>query len=63
MVKAHVRRYASRRGSRDAKPVDLVRTDDCGPFPVPSIGGSRYFVVFRGRFDSVRIDLCDAVEV
>ena len=32
--------------TRSAKVLDLVHTDVCGPFPVPSIGGSRYFVSF-----------------
>ena len=33
-------------GARANDVLDLVHTDVCGPFPVPSIGGSRYFVSF-----------------
>ena len=33
-------------GSRSSKILDLVHTDVCGPFPVESLGGSRYFLSF-----------------
>lgn len=32
--------------SRASKPLELVHTDLCGPFEVPSLAGSRYFVSF-----------------
>ena len=40
-------------GTRAKNVLDLVHTDVCGPFPVPSIGGSLYFVTFiddRSRY-------------
>jgi len=33
-------------GARAEDILELVHTDVCGPFPVPSIGGSNYFVSF-----------------
>ena len=40
-------------GARAVNILDLVHTDVCGPFPVPSLGNSLYFVSFvddRSRF-------------
>ena len=40
-------------GARATNILDLVHTDVCGPFPVPSLGNSLYFVSFvddRSRF-------------
>lgn len=39
--------------SSTAKPMQLVHTDVCGPMPVQSIGGARYFVTLQDDYSGV----------
>jgi len=44
--------------TRASAPEDLVHTDLCGPLPVPSIGGSRYFSLFKDDSTGYRLVYC-----
>lgn len=38
--------------SQTASPLELVHSDECGPMPIASSSGLRYFVVFKDKFTS-----------
>ena len=35
---------------RRKKPLEIIHSDVCGPFNVPTIGGARYFVTFIDNY-------------
>jgi hypothetical protein len=43
---------------RSTAPGDLIHTDLCGPMSIPSIGGSRYFVLFKDDCSGFRVIEC-----
>lgn len=40
--------------SKTSKPCELIHADTCGPMEVPSVGGSRYFVIFKDDYSNYR---------
>lgn len=58
-VKAKMQQRMGRNNQieRSLNPFERVHADVCGPFPVPALGGSKYYVVFiddHSRFPEVR---------
>ena len=37
--------FPQRTATRASTPLELIHLDLCGPFPIPSLGGSQYFMV------------------
>ena len=48
--KQHRCPYPKSADYRASEPFELVHSDVCGPMPVPSFGGSRYFVTFIDNY-------------
>ena len=44
--------------SKTSRPLELLHTDLCGPLPVPSIGGSRYFVTVLDDYTNLSVVQC-----
>ena len=42
--------FPKKSNHRSSKVLDLIHSDVCGPFHVPSLGGSRYFVTFTDDY-------------
>ncbi|CAH2105332.1 unnamed protein product [Euphydryas editha] len=40
--------------SKTSRPCELIHADTCGPMEVPSVGGSRYFVIFKDDYSNYR---------
>ena len=49
-AKAQHLSYSTNTLPRATRPMELIHSDIWGPFPIPSIGGSRYFVSFIDDF-------------
>lgn len=41
--------------SQITTPLEVIHSDVCGPMPIPSPSGSRYFVVFKDEFTGYRM--------
>lgn len=50
----HHRRLFDRTGTSATSPGSLIHTDTCGPMQERSIGGSRYFVLFKDDYSHFR---------
>lgn len=40
--------------NKTSKPCELIHADTCGPMEVPSVGGSRYFVILKDDYSNYR---------
>ena len=46
----HTRQTLKKAATRSSQLLEIIHTDICGPFDVPSLGGERYFITFIDDF-------------
>lgn len=44
--------------TKTSRPCELIHADTCGPMEVPSVGGSRYFIVLKDDYSNFRMVYC-----
>lgn len=44
--------------TKTSRTCELIHADTCGPFEVPSIGGSRYFIILKDDYSNYRSVYC-----
>lgn len=55
ITKSHIRSFKKLDPSTPPKPGEFFHSDVCGPMPVKSIGGSRFFLMFKNDASGFRV--------
>ena len=57
-IKGKQTKHTKKGTTRSTQLLEIIHTDICGPFDVPSFGGEKYFITFIDDFHVMDLSIC-----